>query len=207
MLAGDLQGGALVWSGKGVVDPFAADGTLVELDDYPALSAYLRAHEALLRARHVARRSAGWYRTIDRIDAALTSTPKLLIPDIKGEPTVVYDPGGFYPHHNVYHVTASGWDLQALATVLRSSIARLFVASYCVKMSGGFLRFQAQYLRRIRVPRWQVLTPAQREALRAASPDEIEAIDDATFALYGLTREEGRAARRVASAVAAPRRR
>ena len=41
---------------------------------------------------------------------------------------VVYDEGRFYPHHNLYHVVvdeaaapAERWDLQALATVLRSS--------------------------------------------------------------------------------------
>ncbi len=192
VMAGDLQGGALVWGGRGVVDPFEADGTLASLDRYPALGAYLRAHEAVLRARHVARRGPGWYRTIDRIDAALTATPKLLIPDIKGEPTVVYDPGEFYPHHNLYHVTSQTWDLRALATVLRSSIARLFVASYCVKMSGGFLRFQAQYLRRIRVPRWEAVTPAQRAALLAASPDDRAQIDAATFAIYGLSPAEAR---------------
>jgi hypothetical protein len=121
-------------------------------------------HEALA-ARHVAQRTrASWYRTIDRVYPELTGTPKLLIPDIKGEPMVVLDEGQFYPHHNLYHVTSSTWDLRALATVLRSSIAVLFVSTYCVKMSGGFLRFQAQYLRRIRIPRWDDVRGAARGA-------------------------------------------
>jgi len=67
---------------------------------------------------------------------------------------VVLDEGRFYPHHNLYHVTSPAWDLRALATILRSPVAVLFVSGYCVKMAGGFLRFQAQYLRRIRIPRW-----------------------------------------------------
>ena len=75
---------------------------------------------------------------------------------------------------------------------LCSSIAVLFVSSYCVKMSGGFLRFQAQYLRRIRVPRWQSLTPARRAALIAAPPTDRDAIDRATFAAYDLTPAEAR---------------
>ena len=37
------------------------------------------------------------------------------VPFRKGEPTVVFDAGRYYPHHNLYHVTSSTWDLQALA--------------------------------------------------------------------------------------------
>ncbi|PIX60254.1 MAG: hypothetical protein COZ47_08240 [Lysobacterales bacterium CG_4_10_14_3_um_filter_64_11] len=79
---------------------------------------------------------------------------KLLIPDIKGEPMVVLDPGRYYPHHNLYYITSDVWDLRALQTVLRSSITVMTVAAYCTRMAGGFLRFQAQYLRRIRLPQW-----------------------------------------------------
>ena len=200
VMAGDLQDGAIVWGGKGLVNPFEADGGLAALDRYPAFAAYIRAHAGALGERHVARRTASWYRTIDRVYAELTGTPKLLIPDIKGEPMVVLDEGKYYPHHNLYHVTSSTWDLRALATVLRSSIAVLFVSTYCVKMSGGFLRFQAQYLRRIRIPRWEAVAPAQRAALIAAAPTDRAAIDRATFAIYGLTQAEGRTVRRCADA-------
>ena len=200
VMAGDLQDGAIVWGGKGLVNPFEADGGLAALDRYPAFAAYIRAHAGALGERHVARRTASWYRTIDRVYAELTGTPKLLIPDIKGEPMVVLDEGKYYPHHNLYHVTSSTWDLRALATVLRSSIAVLFVSTYCVKMAGGFLRFQAQYLRRIRVPRWEAVPEAQRAALIAAAPTDRAAIDRATFAAYGLTQAEAETTRRAASA-------
>lgn len=200
LMARDLQAGAIAWGGKGIVNPFEADGTLASLDRYPAFGAYIRKHEEVLGKRHVAQKSSSWYRTIDRVYAELTGTPKLLIPDIKGEPMVVFDTGGFYPHHNLYHVTSSTWDLQALATVLRSSIAVLFVSTYCVKMSGGFLRFQAQYLRRIRIPRWEAVSEAQRAALIAADPTDPAAIDLATFAAYGLTESEARTTRQAANA-------
>ena len=39
-----------------------------------------------------------------------------------------------------------------MQAVLLSGIARLFMSIYSTKMRGGYLRFQAQYLRRIRVP-------------------------------------------------------
>lgn len=206
VMARDLHDGAIAWGGKGVVNPFEADGSPASLDRYPAFGAYIREHEEALRGRHVARRSENWYRTIDRVYADLRGTPKLLIPDIKGEATVVFDEGEFYPHHNLYYVTSSTWDLRALATVLRSSIAVLFVSTYCVKMSGGFLRFQAQYLRRIRIPRWETVSARQRSALTAAEPTDRAAIDDATFAVYRLTPEEARTVRRCADAARVQRR-
>ncbi|MEZ4449867.1 MAG: Eco57I restriction-modification methylase domain-containing protein [Nannocystaceae bacterium] len=210
VMAPDLVDGEIRWRKKGMVNPFEPDGSIAPLGKYPRFAAYIREHQDKLAARHVAKRSGdGWYRTIDRIYAELTGTPKLLIPDIKGEATVVFDKGDYYPHHNLYWVIvdpaaakepASAWDLRALATVLRSSIAVLFIASYCVKMSGGFLRFQAQYLRRIRIPRWQDVSPAQREALLAAPATDLEAIDRAVFDVYRLSPAEIDAATSAAAA-------
>ena len=209
-MASDLVDGSIRWRGRGMVNPFEPDGALAPLARYPRFAAYLRAHEEKLAARYVARRGGdGWYRTIDRIYADLTTTPKLLIPDIKGEAMVVFDEGRYYPHHNLYSVVVDpavavdpedAWDLRALATVLRSAIAVAIVASYCVKMSGGFLRFQAQYLRRIRVPRWQDVTPAQREALIAAPATDPESIDRAVFDVYRLSPAEIDAATSAAAA-------
>src|SRR5690606_19721603 len=84
VMACDLQAGALAWGGKGIVNPFEADGTLASLDRYPAFGAYIRAHEGVLARRYVAQKSSSWYRTIDRVYAPLTGTPKLLIPDFEG---------------------------------------------------------------------------------------------------------------------------
>lgn len=191
-MASDLRGGALIWGGRGVVNPFDPTGALADLDRYPRFGAYIRQHEASLKARHCAKKSpAGWYRTIDRIWPELIQTPKLLIPDIKREATVVFDEGRFYPHHNLYFVTSKSWDLRALQAVLRSSVALWFVSSYCVRMSGGFLRFQAQYLRRIRVPRWEDVSQDLRDELvRVAGSADLGEIDAAVFSLYGLTSAE-----------------
>jgi hypothetical protein len=216
-MARDLVGGAIRWSGAGIINPFEADGRLAPLDRYPEFAAYITKHEARLRRRHVAKRNPRrWYRTIDRIYAELTTTAKLLIPDIKGEAEVAYDPGRYYPHHNLYYITAAQadashggepWDLRALATVLRSSIAVLIVAAYCVKMSGGFLRFQAQYLRRVRTPPWSALTRAQQAALIAAAPHDRDAIDRAVFDIFRLSPSEASDAREAATAARVAKRR
>jgi len=229
VMAADLVDGELRWRGRGIVNPYEADGSLASLSRYRRFAAYLRGHEETLRRRYIARRGGAWYRTIDRIDVPLTTTPKLLIPDIKGAAMVVYDEGRFYPHHNLYYVVAeqtgagranaqraraprtdaegtvagcdddtrqaveeagSTWDLQALATVLRSSIALLFIDAYSVKLSGGFLRFQAQYLRRIRVPRWESLSEQHRTLLAQAPITDRATIDRIVFSVYGLTSDE-----------------
>lgn len=188
VMADCIRSGRLVWGGKGLVNPFEPDGTLADPRKYPRFAAFLNRHEAALRKRNVAQRSGeGWYRTIDRIWHHLPGTPKLLIPDIKGDPNVVIDHGEFYPHHNLYWITSEEWGLEELQAVLRSTLAKLFVATYCVKMANGFLRFQAQYLRRIRIPPWSQVSQTQREALRAAVARlDQSAIDAAVCAVYGL---------------------
>jgi len=58
-------------------------------------------------------------------------------------------------------------------------------------MSGGFLRFQAQYLRRIRLPRWEQVTQTMREELIAVAGAKDQAsIDEPVFRLYDLTATE-----------------
>ena len=59
------------------------------------------------------------------------------------------------------------WPLEALQAVLMSGIAHLFVRAYSTKMHGGTLRFQAQYLRRIRLPRWSELSVNDQQQLVA----------------------------------------
>src|SRR3546814_4412566 len=96
---------------------------------------------------------------------SLVTKPKLLVPDFMGEAAFALDEGHFYPHHNLYYVTSDEWGLRALRTVLRSSLSVMIIATYCTRMAGGFLRFQAQYLRRLRLPRWERVSEANRAAL------------------------------------------
>lgn len=188
----DIRQGKVNWEGRGIVNPFTDDGGLVNLDDYPRLRAYLEERRDQLSGRHVAKKApANWYRTIDRIYPALAAQKKLLIPDIKGDAHIVYENGKLYPHHNLYYITASEWDLKALQTVLMSGIARLFVATYSTRMRGGYLRFQAQYLRRIRVPFWSEVSECLREQLKdAAKRGDTDSCNEAVYALYGLSKKE-----------------
>jgi hypothetical protein len=188
----DIISGEVQWGGLGVINPFAEDGRLVDLRDYPRLRRYLDARKDVIAGRHCAQKTpANWYRTIDRIFPALAAQSKLLIPDIKGEAHIVFEQGKFYPHHNLYYITSEAWDLRVLQAVLLSGIARLFVATYSTKIRGGYLRFQAQYLRRIRIPLWcDVPKTLRRELAQAAKARDLHTCNRATFELYKLNAEE-----------------
>ena len=188
----DIISGEVRWRRHGVINPFEDDGSLVELQDYPRLRQYLEVRRDKIAARHCAQKSpAQWYRTIDRIIPSLAKKPKLLIPDIKGQAHVVFESGMLYPHHNLYYVTSAQWELRALQAVLLSAVTRLFIMTYATKMRGGYLRFQAQYLRRIRIPYWEHVPKSLREELvEAAIKRDISMSNMAVYKLYNLTKEE-----------------
>jgi adenine-specific DNA-methyltransferase len=190
-MARDTVSGELHWSGHYLVDPWDGDtGALVSLEEYPRLKAYMEKNAAALRKRNVAaRRPQQWYRTIDRVTHSLTAKPKLLIPDIKAAIHPVLEPGEFYPHHNLYWVTSEAWNPQVLGGLLLSSVAQMFVECYAVKMRRGYLRFQAQYLRRIRVPRLDLIPlRASRELTRAFEARDVERATAAALDAYDLER-------------------
>lgn len=186
LMASDVTNQSLEYSGHFLVNPFNEDGALVSFSEYPALAAYLEARSEVLRKRHVSKgRPNSWYRTIDRIWPSWVKRPKLMIPDIKGTAHVGYDKGDYYPHHNLYWITSGEWPLLALKTILRSKQVHRQVEAYSVQMRGGALRFQAQTLRKVRVPSLKSLseeTIATLESVSTACDQKL--IDDAAGIAY-----------------------
>jgi len=185
--AGDTTKGVPAWSGTYLVNPWDEHG-LVDLKRYRRLARYLEDNSHRLRDRHVARRRpAQWYRTIDRVDPQLLARPKLVLPDLKASSHPVLDAGNFYPHHNLYFVVSDGWDLEVLGGMLLSDVANMFVGAYCVKMRGGCYRFQAQYVRRVRVPDLASVSTGDRRALAAAFRQrDVERATSVALRLYGV---------------------
>jgi hypothetical protein len=183
----DTAGGIARWSGTYMVNPWR-DGELVPLDEFPKMKRYLESWNGQVRNRHVARKNPGrWYRTIDRVEPGLLERPKLVIPDLKAFIQPVLDRGETYPHHSFYVITSEEWDLEVLGGLLLSDIAEVFVAMYCVKMRGGCYRFQAQYLRRIRVPDLSSLNRRDHSELRTAFADrDRDRASSVARRLYGV---------------------
>lgn len=182
----DVASGRVEWSGKYLVNPWDANG-LVDIEDWPRLANYLGQHRAVLSQRHTARRGC-WYKTIDRVIEGLGDRPKIYLPDFKDAIFPVLDDGRTYPHHNLYWVTSDAWDMRILGGLMLSDVANLFIEAYSVRMRGGYLRFQAQYLRRIRLPRIADVDDAAGAALAAAfDAHDRRAATVAALPLYGLT--------------------
>jgi adenine-specific DNA-methyltransferase len=188
-MTADTRQGVLQWSGHYLLDPWKNGGGLVDLTAYPRLRACLEVRRAELEGRNIAQRMPkAWYRTIDRVNHDLTGTPKLYFPDMKLSSHPVLDRGKTYPHHNLYYLTSRVWDLEVLGGLLLSKVAQLFIEAYCVKMRGGTLRFQAQYLRRIRVPDPDSLSEDLRDRLRVAFRDrDAGAATKASIEAYGIS--------------------
>lgn len=185
----DLKDGRIQSKGNYIINTFEADGTVVNLESYPLLKRYFDLHKVAVEKRHVAKKNPKhWHRTIDRLHLDLIKKPKLLIPDIAGCNQVTFDPGNFYPHHNIYHITSDVWDLEVLGGLLNSKIALFFIWSYSMRMRGGYLRFQAQYLRKIRIPNPKNISPKLSQKIKKAFRSrDFTQIDDLALEAYGLS--------------------
>ena len=184
----DIEDGKVRDGHRAVINTFKSDGSVIDLGRYPRLARYLEANAAGIRLRHVARKNpASWFRTIDRVYPELVPLPKLLIPDIAGSNEVVLETGRFFPHHNLYFVISDSWDMRVLGGLLSSKVALFFVWSYAVKMRGGYLRFQAQYLRRIRVPQPEAISAKLAGAISEAfERRDFPQLDQLALKAYGI---------------------
>lgn len=154
-----IRSGEFKFTGEHLVSPWTPNG-LVDLRDYPRLARYYAGNAQQLRGRSVAKRSGPhWYRTIDRQNFSLLQQDMLVLQDMKAQATPVRVPAGYVPHHNLYWIVSTAWHLDALGGLLLSKVVEKQVEAYCVKMRGGTLRFQAQVLRKVRIPRIDELAP------------------------------------------------
>ncbi|MFB6553562.1 Eco57I restriction-modification methylase domain-containing protein [Streptomyces sp. NPDC056405] len=184
----DTTSGTIDWAGTYLVNPWTASGDLVDLGEFPRLASYFEKHGVALRKRYVAvKQPQRWYKTIDKVDHQLTGRQKLLFPDMKLRIHPVLDQHGLYPHHNLYFIVSEVWDMRVLGGLLLSKVAEAFVEAYAVKMRGGTLRFQAQYLRKIRVPEPTAISESDKTALADAfDKRDVEAATEAALRVYGL---------------------
>ena len=189
-LASDLVNGIVVWSGHYLANPWNEDG-LINLAEYPRFETHLKPHAALLSERHTAKkdRPQNWHKTIDRVNLRLFRQPKLYIADIKDRLLPSLDEGKTYPQHNLYWITSEAWDLKVLGALLMSEVGQFFIRCYGVRMRGGFLRFQAQYLRRIRVPDPTTFSPTLIKKLRFAFEEQnFDLANEGALEAYQLDR-------------------
>lgn len=152
--ARDLKGNRLKWGERYLLNPYAKNGSLINLDDFPKAKGYLESHKERLASRHKALRNPeAWYGTIDKVNPLLQSQPKILLPDISGNDYIFVDRGEYYPQHNIYYITGGrDNELELLAAILMSDYVRTQLNNVTNRMNGGYSRWQSQYLRKLRIP-------------------------------------------------------
>ncbi|MBS1528970.1 MAG: Eco57I restriction-modification methylase domain-containing protein [Bacteroidetes bacterium] len=150
----DLKNDQFVWGGNYVINPYE-NGSLCRLDDYPMLKGHFYEHKLELEKRHVSQKvPQHWYKTIDKIKPSLKNLPKILLPDLTANKFLFIDEGNYYPHHNLYYITGKNIDqLKLLACILMSDFVRNQISKMGIRMNGGLPRFQAQVLKKLKIPR------------------------------------------------------
>ena len=167
----DVVDGKIEWTDRHVINPFVGDTTtLIDLDSYPQLKEYFTKYKGILMQRHISKKNSNnWFKTIDRIVPSLTKEPKLLIPDISTKNIILFGEGRFYPHHNFYHITGNGVEnLLALRAILSTDFVRRQIAEKGLLMNGGALRWQAQTLRKIRIPNINSMSEEEKKLIISA---------------------------------------
>ena len=192
VVGSDLNSGTFVWGNHYLANVWESDGRLVDLAEYPRLESQLIGYAEGLKGRHTAKKNlANWHRTIDKVNHALLDRPLLMMRDLGATANPVLVPAGYYPHHNVYWVSSDVWDLEVLGGLMLSRVAQAFIEAYCVRMRGGTLRFQAQYLRQIRVPDPSSLAPGVEAELRQAFRDrDADLATTASCTAFGINPTE-----------------
>ena len=157
-----------------LINPWNNQGELIDLDQYPLTRNYFESHKDSLMKRHITKKNvSNWYRTIDKVNPLLQSTPKLILQDMSKHPDPYYDDGNYYPSHNMYWLSSDKWDLKVLGGILMSNQVESFIDAIGVKMRGNTLRCQAQYLRMLHLP----------------YPEDLDGTDKSGFKLAFETRD------------------
>lgn len=191
-LRGDIDDEDLVWSGKYLVNTFEDDGSLINLDSYPLLKKYFLSSQEALQGRHVAQnKPSQWFRTIDKPKLSILNTPRLYIPDIMFSPKIAYTTQHYYPHHNLYWVTSNEWDVRAVKTLMKSIVGFLYIDTFSTRVRGGYYRYQAQTLKKIRIPMWGNVSNQDKESLVLLhDSNDFRAIDELACRVYNLSEKQ-----------------
>lgn len=149
----DLKNNTFKWTEHYLINPYDK-GELCDLELYPLLKKYFNDNKQTLLQRHTAKKTPNkWYKTIDKIKPELLNKPKLLLPDLTGNKFLFIDDGNYYPHHNIYYVTADDISyLKILASILMSDFIKHQMSQIGIRMNGGLPRFQSQVLKQLKIP-------------------------------------------------------
>ncbi|MBD5368569.1 MAG: N-6 DNA methylase [Bacteroides sp.] len=186
----DLTDNKFNWKGAYLLNPYKADGSLIDIDCYPKAKRYLEQFKLQLENRHIVKKGRRWYSLIDKVKAELISLPKILLPDISGNRKLFVDKGKFYPAHNIYYITGGSiGDLELLAAILMSDFVRSQIGNISNKMNGGMPRWQSQSIKKLRIPLLSEISSEDRLSLLNAYHNSLLNVIDETVGRIVATQQ------------------
>ena len=147
----EIAEGAVNWRGRRVIVMYGDDGTLIDLNRFPLLTARLKQFADKLGQRSIVRNGAAWYRTIDRVRARDWRRPKLVVPELAKVPRLAIDRSGAIPSHGVYAIFAPDDDIDALYEKLRDGSLARALEKISPRVNGGYFRCYKRFLSEITI--------------------------------------------------------
>ncbi len=142
----EVQSNGISPKGRRVIAPYDADGSLIELDDFPTFAERLNQFKERLENRYIVRQGAPWYQTIDRIRKSDWSPPKLLIPEIAKVPRVALDRSGAIPSHGIYCIFSPERDIEEIYERLSKGKLAKALTPLAPKVKGVYTRCYRRFL-------------------------------------------------------------
>lgn len=172
---------------------------LIDIQRFPRLKRYLTPHKEELLKRHCVRAwGKQWFDLHDTWTFPLSSTPKILFPDVANSNRFVFDPGLRCPLHSTYYIIPAGIDGELLTAILNSEVVELLVRSHAPVVKDGFSRYRRQFLLQVPIP--DVSTREQTAILKASRALDFDGLNRHVGRIYGLTqRDQDRVSTLVAS--------
>ena len=147
----DVNSNGIRPKGRRVIAPYHADGSLIELDDFPVFAERLNGFKERLENRYIVRQGAPWYRTIDRIRASDWSAAKLLVPELAKVPLVALDRSGAIPCHGIYCIFSPERDIVEIHDRLSKGKLARALSPLAPKVKGSYTRCYRRFLSAIEV--------------------------------------------------------
>jgi len=129
-----------------------------------------------------------WYDIHDPWNFDLTSSGKVLFPDVANSNRFTFDPGGLLPLHSAYYILPRIVDGEFLAAILNSKVFEFLIRLFAPVVKDGFSRYRKQFLRTLPIP--ELSSSERKKIVRAARDGATETVEDLVAKGFSLSLRE-----------------
>lgn len=170
----------------------------IDISRYPAIENHLRIFKTRLENRATSHLHPWYEMQQPQMGCYIEyEEPKIIYPDIAKQPAFAYDESRSYITNTLYVIPTKD---KYLLGILNSNVTNFFYNQISSQVRGDYLRFIAQYVSQIPIPKIpnpkplerlvnEILETKQKDSMADVSALERE-IDELVYDLYGLTSAE-----------------